>query len=332
MHHLRILVPLAFAVLVAGCEQPPKGMDPAPAVQATMISPGATTAPAGAEGPVMAIVNGQPVYISRLYDLLVRGQGLLMAQQLILSQVVEQQAAAKGIAITDADLVAENGKLLKDIFGTVQEPEQRERMLVQFLNEKQISRQRWDLTVGMNARLRKLAQDRVKVTDESLKIAFEDQYGRKVLVRHIEMESLNELEKVIDQIKDKKDFAQLAQKFSRNPSASQGGELPPIGSQSPPEMPKAFRDAALALKQVGELSEPIRLGYTYHVIRLEKVVEPQKVKFDDVRSDVEARLRDRLTDQAKQQLMQEYLAGAKYEYVDPLLKALDNEEHAKTKQ
>ncbi len=317
-------IALISALLLAACDPAPQPVQQAP-------EPQAAPAPPPAEGgAVLAIVNGKPVAMAKLYDLLIRGQGLVMSQQLIMAEIVQQAADEKGITLTDADILAESGKLLQGVFATVEEPEQRERMLVQFLNEKQISRQRWDLSVQMNARLRKLAAPRVQVNDKLLRQAFEDQYGRKVLVRHIEMESMNELEKVIQLARQRDaDFGRLAQKHSKNPSASQMGQLPPISSLSPAEMPDNFREAALKLKTPGELSDPIKLGYAWHVLRLEKVIDPQNVRFEDVKDKVEATLRDRLIDQGKQLVLNDLMKAAKYEYIDPLLKTLDNQEHSK---
>jgi parvulin-like peptidyl-prolyl isomerase len=47
-------------------------------------------------------------------------------------------------------------------------------------------------------------------------------------------------------------------------------------------MVKAFEEAAFAL-QPGEISQPVKTMYGYHIIRLDALIEPQKQPFEDVK-------------------------------------------------
>jgi len=61
------------------------------------------------------------------------------------------------------------------------------------------------------------------------------------------------------------DFAELAKRYSQDPTAAKGGEL---GFAARGMFVKPFEDAVFALK-VGELSDIVRTRYGFHVIKLE---------------------------------------------------------------
>lgn len=86
-----------------------------------------------------------------------------------------------------------------------------------------------------------------------------------------------------------KPFAEVARKYSDDPSAAKnGGDLGPIllDNLSPP-----FVEAALALKP-GELSEPVLTNFGYHVIRLESVKKGRQYSFGEVRESIIAEARE----------------------------------------
>lgn len=98
-----------------------------------------------------------------------------------------------------------------------------------------------------------------------------------------------EAEAILKQLKGGADFAKLAQEKSSCPSKAEGGSL---GSFGKGQMVPEFETAAFALKE-GELSQPVRTKFGYHIIRRDAAKKGRQLSFDEVK--------DRLTAMLKQQ-------------------------------
>lgn len=89
------------------------------------------------------------------------------------------------------------------------------------------------------------------------------------------------------QLKKGAAFEALAKKHSQDPgSAPQGGELPWFAQGA---MVKPFEDAAMALKP-GQVSEPVRTQFGWHLIKLEGTRPAGRVEFAEVKNDLKKRL------------------------------------------
>ncbi len=86
---------------------------------------------------------------------------------------------------------------------------------------------------------------------------------KKIRASHILVSHEYEAQDILRALQAGKKFEDLAAKFSRCPSAKQGGDL---GVFSSGRMVEEFDEAAFAL-QVGEISKPIRTKFGYHVIK-----------------------------------------------------------------
>lgn len=119
--------------------------------------------------------------------------------------------------------------------------------------------------------------------------------------RHILVETLEEAKKIEEEIKKGMDFQDAAKEYSTCPSKVQGGNL---GTFTRGQMVPEFEQAVFALK-IGELSEPIKTQFGYHLIRVE-AIEPSVIKsFDEVKESIKSKiLQERQTYQYSQKIQE----------------------------
>jgi len=93
------------------------------------------------------------------------------------------------------------------------------------------------------------------------------------------------------------DMGALAKQLSDDPSAqANSGRLEWFGRK---EMDPAFADVAFALKQPGDISEPVMSQFGWHVIRLEARRSPEVTPFDQVRDTIMAEQRKLFVDERR---------------------------------
>lgn len=344
MRELKLLICLValLGVLVGGCEDPkvsptsetPDAPDaPATAPEAPTVTGDPAPAVPEAGEQVAVLVNGQPVPVAKLNDLLLRAYGMEMARHLVASELVRQEADKQGVTVTDADVQAENDRTLQRLFGTVTAPKgdpaalkaaaaQREQLLAQLLEQKKISPTQWQIAMRRSATMRKLAQKEATVTDQEVRDAFNSQFGQKVVVRHIQTATLTKAQEMLTRLYgEKADFEELARLHSAHPSAKDGGLLPPISRRGgDASIPPAIRQTALAMTKIGEYSDPIQTGTSFHILKLEQIIEPQSVKFEDAREPLRAALLERNVLVLQPIILQRLIQKANIEYVHPVLK------------
>jgi len=136
----------------------------------------------------------------------------------------------------------------------------------------------------------KLTTD-VKVTDDEVKKYFDsnpDMFklpSPEIKASHILVATLDEANKVLDEIKAGKDFAELAKQYSTDPgSKDNGGDLGYFGKGT---MDPDFEKVAFSLKQ-GEVSEPVKTQFGYHIIKV--TGERTSLSFDDVKDYIKSNL------------------------------------------
>lgn len=104
-----------------------------------------------------------------------------------------------------------------------------------------------------------------------------------------EQQALAELADIRAKIEAGESFAELARAHSEDPgSAAAGGDLGAVGKGVfVPE----FEQALWRLGEQGELSAPVKTQFGYHLIRLDGMELDAYPAFEEVRADIEARLR-----------------------------------------
>jgi peptidyl-prolyl cis-trans isomerase C len=92
--------------------------------------------------------------------------------------------------------------------------------------------------------------------------------GAKASARHILVKSLDDVDVVMNELRDGVDFATVARKFSQCPSSSQGGSL---GSFGPGTMVAEFDEVVFSPDtQIGQVMGPVPTQFGYHVLVVDK--------------------------------------------------------------
>lgn len=108
-------------------------------------------------------------------------------------------------------------------------------------------------------------------------------------------------EKVLREVKSGADFAELAKKYSDDPSGKEGGDL---GFLKKGELLPAFEKALTTMK-AGEVSGLVRTPAGIHIIKLVEFREGKTQSFDSVKREVE----DQLYKQKSEERFSQWLEG-----------------------
>lgn len=99
-------------------------------------------------------------------------------------------------------------------------------------------------------------------------------------------------QEVLDLVRKGEDFASMAKQYSEGPSKENGGQL---GAFKKEDMVAPFSEKAFSMEQ-GEVSEPVRTQFGWHLIKVEKVNEASVQSLEDATKTIQKTLTD---DQAK---------------------------------
>ena len=129
------------------------------------------------------------------------------------------------------------------------------------------------------------------LTDEALHQTYDEAVRsmagqEEVRARHILVDDEDEAKKVLDQLKSGADFAALAKEKSKDPGAAEGGDL---GYFTKDQMVPEFADVAFKMYP-GQLSNPVKTQFGWHVIKVEDRRTKQPPEFDKVKDQIEAYL------------------------------------------
>jgi len=276
-----------------------------------------------ADGDAFVIVNGRPITRQQVEDTLMEAHGLSITQQLIVLELAKQETKRRGLEVTPADIDAEFQHSLDqmlpqtDAENAVSKDNQLQALRI-VLEQKNISMVEFMIGMERNAHLRKAVRQELRINETTLREEFARTHGEKVVVRHIQI-SLSDsaaLNRALDLLSQEKDFAEVARQLSQTPeAAARGGEMAPF-TFADKQIPPALREAAFALRP-GEVSAPIRVERRFHILKLERRIPPQNVRFEDVRDEVEGRLLERVVPRQMGQLAQGLFQNAKIRILDP---------------
>ncbi|MBS2771736.1 peptidylprolyl isomerase [Anoxybacillus rupiensis] len=187
----------------------------------------------------------------------------------VIRDLVYEKVLSKKYKVTDKE-IDKQIENLKEMYGTQYD------LAVQQNGEKAIR----DM-VKLDLLRQKAAVADVKVTEKELK-QYYDQYKPEIRASHILVKDEKTAQEVKAKLDKGEDFAKLAKEYSQDTgSAQNGGDLGWFGTG---KMVKEFEDAAYALK-VGEISQPIKTEYGYHIIKVTD--KKKKPSYEQMKDEIE---------------------------------------------
>jgi hypothetical protein len=248
-----------------------------------------TVAGAGLAEPV-ARVDGQPIKREDLIRPLFEAHGLEMLVSLAQLELARGEARAVGVTVTPGDVLDER-RLTAEYLATQvegggadQDPEE---LLTLYLQQQEISPAAFDIVLRINAHLRAIVRPKIaeQITDDALRQAFNIQFGEKARVRHIALPNLEQIRTAQQRLAGGDDFAVVARDMSTFEQTARGGGLMPEFSRQTMSLPDTFKQVAFALSP-GQVSDPVLVDGSYHLVKLEKLIAPVAVRFEDVKANV----------------------------------------------
>lgn len=242
--------------------------------------------------------------------------------QLVADKLMDWQLKEQHLEVTDqeVDAAAENLKATNRFD---------DKMLEQALREQGMTLSSWknDVVRKQLARLklvRSKIETKIKVSDDDVKSEYQkwarlqaddaELHVRHILLR-VEADATPEqveqvrlrAQKVADEARQPNvDFAELAKKRGEGASAADGGDL---GYFKRGVMLPAFERAAFALK-VGEVSDPVRTDFGWHIIKLEDRRAVPAKSYEEMQATLREKLRAAQMEKASEAYIQELKQSA----------------------
>jgi len=202
-----------------------------------------------------ALENLPPQYAQVPQETLIKA----VVEKLIDSTLVANRARAAGLDKDPAYLVARSRAELQ--------------LLEQFFIQRLVARR-----VTERAVRRRYQRDRKSLVRE-----------KQVRARHILVKTRQAALNVINELRQGKNFARLAQKYSTGPSKTKGGDL---GYFKREQMRAPFSKAAFALPKGAYSKAPVQTKYGWHVIKVEDIKGAAPPRFEEVRAELEQKMLD----------------------------------------
>ena len=199
-------------------------------------------------------------------------------EQLIIQELQLQRGEEFGIRISDGELnqtfiqiAANNGVSLEQFIRDYEASGQNYEKLREEIRRDMIIQRVQRGIVGGSINITAQEIEGFLATEEAIA-----QLTPELLVRQIQVGSLEAAETILSRLEEGEDFKALVEEKSINQNKSQGGLMP---WRKINEMPSIFADA-IRNQSLGFISEPIKTGSGFHLLKLEEKRGPL-VKFEE---------------------------------------------------
>ncbi len=218
----------------------------------------------------LAVVNGQPVTRQQVANECLSRFGEDVLEDIVSKLLVLNECAKKGVTITEQDV---NNEIISEAknFGM-----SGDRWLKLISEERDMSiDQIKNGYVWNKLALRRLVVNDIQVSKEELQEQMEFEFGMRVQVRQIVLNSKQQAEEILTAARaNPENFERLAKQHSIDPNTRPvGGLLPPVRRHS--GLP-AFENVAFGLR-VGQISEAVQVADKFIVLKCERFIPEEKL-------------------------------------------------------
>ncbi|KRN94630.1 peptidylprolyl isomerase PrsA [Pediococcus stilesii] len=213
----------------------------------------------------------QDEYYSSLKD---TSSGKQVLQEMIVNKVLEKQYGDK----VSKKTVTKQYNSYKDQYGS---------SFKSVLSSNGMTASSLRTQIRSNLLLKEAVKDLDKISNADLKKEWEN-YQPKVTVAQILVSKKDTADKVIDELKDGKDFSDLAKKYSTDSSSKNNGGKIAAFDDTNTTLDSDFKKAAFKLDEGKYTTTPVKTEYGYQVIKMLK--KPAKGKMSDHTKDLKERI------------------------------------------
>lgn len=258
---------------------------------------------------LVATVNGEVLYMedvnSQYADLPENLKSQMSRDEYIeymINEIVLDQKAIKMGIIVPEDELQETYQTLLDSQGLTQEE------FLKALAEKETTGEEFTQLLEKRIRITKLVQkiaEGVEINENQTREIYEaniDQLttGESVNASHILVETEEEAKEVLKELDAGTDFFELAKEKSIDPSAQvNGGNM---GFFTKGMMVPEFEKAAFGLNK-GQISEPVKTSFGYHVILLHEKKDASVMPYEEAKPMIE----QQLIEQNRAQILEDFV-------------------------
>lgn len=225
-----------------------------------------------------AVLDSRAIGWPEVAPLLAEAAGAQVLEEVLLSRVLDEEARARGISVSAAEIAAERALLAEALAEAAQATaDDAERLLAGVRISRGLGERRFADLLKRNAQLRALVRlrsgpDGVSVTADDIAQAIDIKHGPRVRARMILVRGEGQAKSAVERLDAGEPFAEVAMALSADPSRLRGGLLDPI-STSDPAYPVAFR-RALDQTPAGRHSRAVMVPWDnapgYVVVRIEE--------------------------------------------------------------
>ncbi|MGG0889246.1 peptidylprolyl isomerase [Cytobacillus horneckiae] len=227
-----------------------------------------------------ATVNGEKISKSELDDALSSQYGSTVLDTLISDEIIRQEMKKENIKVSDKE-IAEEMEAYMDTFGG-------EDTFNEVLKNSGVDVSIIEKNIMTYLASKKILEPKIEITDEEIQTYFDenkDSFDKEeeVEASHILVDDEKTAKEVVKKIEQDEDFAELAKEYSTDTATKDnGGELVFFAKG---DMVKEFEEKAFGMEN-GDISEPVKTEYGYHIIKVTDKQEPKKAELEEVKDEI----------------------------------------------